>query len=37
VRYEGAGRYEDSAAFKRWLILLTPEDCEGWPPPRASP
>jgi hypothetical protein len=29
VRYEGTGRYEDSAAFKRWLILLTPEDCEG--------
>lgn len=29
VRYEGVGRYEDSAAFKRWLILLTPEDCEG--------
>lgn len=27
VRYEGAGRYEDSAAFKRWLIVLTPEDC----------
>jgi ATP-dependent protease ClpP protease subunit len=27
VRYEGAGRYEDSEAFKRWLILLTPEDC----------
>jgi hypothetical protein len=27
VRYEGTGRYEDSAAFKRWLILLTPEDC----------
>jgi hypothetical protein len=29
VRYEGTGRYEDSAAFKRWLILLTPEDCAG--------
>lgn len=29
VRYEGAGRYEDSPAFKRWLILLTPEDCQG--------
>jgi len=29
VRYEGAGPYEESAAFKRWLILLTPEDCEG--------
>ncbi len=27
VRFEGKGRYEDSAAFKRWLILLTPEDC----------
>jgi ATP-dependent protease ClpP protease subunit len=29
VRYEGAGRYEDSPAFKRWLILLTPEDCRS--------
>jgi ATP-dependent protease ClpP protease subunit len=29
VRYEGAGRYEDSAAFKRWLIQLTPEDCRS--------
>lgn len=28
VRYEGAGRYEDSPAFKRWLILLTTEDCK---------
>jgi hypothetical protein len=29
VRYEGAGRYEDSPAFRRWLIVLTPEDCRG--------
>lgn len=29
VRYEGAGAYEDSEAFKRWLIVLTPEDCKG--------
>jgi ATP-dependent protease ClpP protease subunit len=29
VRFEGKGRYEDSAAFKRWLIRLTPEDCKG--------
>jgi ATP-dependent protease ClpP protease subunit len=28
ARYEGAGRYEESAAFKRWLILLTPKDCQ---------
>jgi hypothetical protein len=28
VRYEGTGRYEESAAFRRWLILLTPEDCK---------
>lgn len=28
VRYEGQGRYEDSAAFNKWLILLTPEDCQ---------
>jgi hypothetical protein len=27
VRYEGIGVYEDSPAFKRWLIRLTPEDC----------
>jgi hypothetical protein len=27
VRYEGEGRYEESTAFKRWLIVLTPEDC----------
>jgi hypothetical protein len=29
VRYEGAGAYEDSPAFKRWLIVLTPEDCRN--------
>jgi hypothetical protein len=27
VRYEGPGAYEDSPAFKHWLIRLTPEDC----------
>lgn len=27
VRYEGPGPYEESPAFKRWLILLTPADC----------
>lgn len=27
VRYEGAGRYEESPAFRHWLILLKPEDC----------
>lgn len=27
VRYEGPGPYETSAAFQRWLILLTPGDC----------
>ncbi|MFZ0100427.1 MAG: ATP-dependent Clp protease proteolytic subunit [Gemmobacter sp.] len=27
VRYEGPGAYEDSPAFKHWLIQLTPEDC----------
>jgi hypothetical protein len=27
VRYDGAGAYEDSPAFKHWLIQLTPEDC----------
>jgi hypothetical protein len=29
VKFEGQGRYEDSPAFKRWLILLTPEDCKA--------
>jgi hypothetical protein len=29
VKYEGQGRYEESPAFRRWLILLTPEDCKG--------
>jgi hypothetical protein len=29
VTYEGEGRYEESAAFKRWLIQLTPQDCKG--------
>jgi hypothetical protein len=29
VTFEGEGRYEESAAFRRWLILLTPEDCRG--------
>jgi hypothetical protein len=29
VRYEGSGTYEESATFKRWLIVLTPEDCQG--------
>lgn len=28
VKYEGHGRYEESPAFRRWLILLTPEDCQ---------
>jgi hypothetical protein len=28
VRYEGPGAYEDSPAFRHWLIRLTPEDCE---------
>jgi hypothetical protein len=28
VRFEGQGDYEDSAAFKKWLIRLTPEDCQ---------
>jgi hypothetical protein len=27
VRYEGPGAYEDSPAFKHWLIQLRPEDC----------
>jgi hypothetical protein len=27
VRYEGPGAYEESPAFRRWLIRLTPEDC----------
>lgn len=27
VRYEGPGAYEDSPAFRNWLIRLTPEDC----------
>lgn len=27
VRYEGPGAYEDSRAFRQWLIQLTPEDC----------
>lgn len=27
VRYEGTGAYEESPAFKKWLIRLTPEDC----------
>ncbi len=27
IRYEGPGAYEDSPAFKHWLIRLTPEDC----------
>jgi hypothetical protein len=27
VRYEGPGAYEDSPAFKHWLIQLTPKDC----------
>jgi hypothetical protein len=27
VTFEGEGRYEESPAFRRWLILLTPEDC----------
>jgi hypothetical protein len=29
VRFEGQGPYEQSAAFQRWLILLTPADCEA--------
>jgi hypothetical protein len=28
VRYEGPGAYEDSPAFRHWLIRLTPEDCQ---------
>jgi len=27
VTYEGSGPYEESPAFKRWLIRLTPEEC----------
>lgn len=27
VRDEGLGAYEESPAFRRWLIRLTPEDC----------
>jgi hypothetical protein len=27
VRYEGEGPYEESPAFRHWLIQLTPEDC----------
>jgi hypothetical protein len=27
VRYDGPGAYEDSPAFRHWLIRLTPEDC----------
>jgi hypothetical protein len=27
VRYDGPGTYEDSPAFKHWLIQLTPGDC----------
>ncbi len=27
VRYEGPGAYEDSPAFRHWLIRLTPDDC----------
>lgn len=27
VRYQGPGRYEESPAFRHWLIQLTPEDC----------
>lgn len=27
VRYEGPRTYEDSTAFRHWLIQLTPEDC----------
>jgi hypothetical protein len=27
VHYEGKGAYEDSPAFRHWLIRLTPEDC----------
>lgn len=27
VRYEGPGAFEDSPAFKHWLIQLAPEDC----------
>jgi hypothetical protein len=29
VTFEGEGRYEDSQAFRHWLIQLTPEDCRG--------
>lgn len=28
VRCEGKGADEDSAAFQKWLIKLTPEDCQ---------
>jgi hypothetical protein len=28
VRYEGPGAYEESPAFRHWLIQLTPEDCQ---------
>lgn len=28
VRYEGPGPYEDSPAFRHWLIRLTPEECQ---------
>ncbi len=34
VRFEGKGAYEDSAAFKTWLILLTPADCQHETPLR---
>jgi hypothetical protein len=27
VRYVGPGAYEDSPAFRHWLIRLTPDDC----------
>jgi hypothetical protein len=29
VTFEGEGPYEQSEAFRRWLIRLTPEDCRG--------
>ncbi|MCZ8336019.1 MAG: hypothetical protein O9328_17290 [Rhodobacteraceae bacterium] len=28
VRYEGPGAYEESPAFRHWLIQLTPEECQ---------
>jgi hypothetical protein len=28
VTYQGPGRYEESPGFRRWLILLKPEDCK---------